>query len=266
MMKKIAIALVLCFSVAALAQSTGSYTFDGKSWWEYVKVIADDNMEGRLTGSEGEKRAQAYIVEQIKKDGLRPAGANGFYQQVKLVESKVDEAHSSFALVRDGKAETLVLGDELALSARLDGGSRRGTARVRGIRAQYSGEELQRPDGRPEGQGRRDLRWISLRYADRVGLALSIPGGTLEGDEGCRSGGGDFDSQPRGDGHPMDTYQGQSRAAFHAHCRFGRDGRREVGRVFQPGLGTKAVRRIGTHLRRNRRAGCQALSPCRIFP
>ena len=123
MMKKIAIALVLCFSVAALAQSTGSYTFDGKSWWEYVKVIADDNMEGRLTGSEGEKRAQAYIVEQIKKDGLRPAGANGFYQQVELVESKVDEAHSSFALVRDGKAETLVLGDELALSARLDGGS-----------------------------------------------------------------------------------------------------------------------------------------------
>lgn len=123
MMKKMAVALVLCASSAALAQATGSNTFDGKSWWEYVKVLADDNMEGRLTGSDGEKRAEAYVVEQIKKDGLRPAGTNGFYQSVPLVESKVDEAHSSFALVHDGKQEALALGDDLVLSARLDGGS-----------------------------------------------------------------------------------------------------------------------------------------------
>src|SRR5215471_9533623 len=66
----------------ALAQSEAPpkapFTFDGKSWWEHVKVITDDNMEGRETGSEGLKRAEAYIVEQAKSDGLKPAGNDGY--------------------------------------------------------------------------------------------------------------------------------------------------------------------------------------------
>jgi hypothetical protein len=49
--------------------------FDGKSWWEHVKVLADDNMEGRETGSEGLRKAEAYIVAQLKKDGLQGAGS-----------------------------------------------------------------------------------------------------------------------------------------------------------------------------------------------
>ena len=27
--------------------------FDGKTWWKHVQVLADDNMEGRETGSPG---------------------------------------------------------------------------------------------------------------------------------------------------------------------------------------------------------------------
>ena len=92
----------------ALAQSEVSrapFTFDGKSWWEHVKVIADDNMEGRETGSEGLKRAEAYIVEQAKSDGLKPAGNDGYYQKIKFIEGRLDEAQSSLALVRDGNTE-----------------------------------------------------------------------------------------------------------------------------------------------------------------
>lgn len=121
-MKRSIALFVVLLAGAAFAQTAGQYRFDGKQWWDYVKVLADDHMEGRQTGSEGEKRAQAYIVEQIKQDGLQPAGNDGFYQQVPLLESKLDEAHSIFALVRDGKAEPLALGDDLILSARLDGG------------------------------------------------------------------------------------------------------------------------------------------------
>ena len=51
--------------------------FDGKSWWEHVKVLADDNMEGRETGSPGLKRAEAYVVEQLKAAGIEPAGTSG---------------------------------------------------------------------------------------------------------------------------------------------------------------------------------------------
>lgn len=122
MTKKVTLAITVLLACAAVAQGPAPFSFDGKQWWDYVKVLADDNMEGRQTGSAGEKRAQEYVVEQVKADGLSPAGTNGFYQQVPLLESKVDEAHSSFALVRDGKAEPLALGDDLVLSARLDGG------------------------------------------------------------------------------------------------------------------------------------------------
>jgi Zn-dependent M28 family amino/carboxypeptidase len=82
-------------------------TFNGQSWWNYVKVLADDNMEGRDTGSEGLKRAEAYIVEQIKADGLQPAGTNGYYQPVKFIARRTLEKDSSLALFRDGKSEPL---------------------------------------------------------------------------------------------------------------------------------------------------------------
>ena len=121
-MKKAVTASILFFSLGAFAQSGKPFSFDGKQWWDYVKVLADDNMEGRQTGSEGEKRAQAYVVEQIKADGLQAAGTNGFYQEVPLLESKLDEGRSAFALVHDGTMQPLALGDDLVLSARLDGG------------------------------------------------------------------------------------------------------------------------------------------------
>ncbi len=94
-------------------------SFDGKSWWEYVKVLAADDMEGRETGSEGLRKAAAYIVEQLKKDGLQSAGINGFYQPVKLVSRQIDESGSSLALVRKDATEPLVLGEDAYLSTRV---------------------------------------------------------------------------------------------------------------------------------------------------
>src|SRR4030095_8910994 len=100
----------LLITASAFAQSnTQSVTpkFDGQSWWNYVKVLADDNMEGRNTGSEGLKRAEAYIVKQLQADGLQPAGTDGYYQPVKLIARRVLENESSLALFHDGKSEPL---------------------------------------------------------------------------------------------------------------------------------------------------------------
>jgi len=58
---------VVLLSVAAGAQSATH--FDGKSWWDTVKVLADDRFAGRETGSRGEQQAQAYIVDQLKAIG-----------------------------------------------------------------------------------------------------------------------------------------------------------------------------------------------------
>src|SRR5271166_5717057 len=126
MLKRIAILLFL--STALIAKNTQNTparaattpNFDGKSWWEYVKVLAADDMEGRETGSEGLRKAAAYIVEQLKTDGLDPAGVNGFYQPVKLMSRQIDESGSSLALVRNGKDEPLVLGEDAMFSTRVD--------------------------------------------------------------------------------------------------------------------------------------------------
>src|SRR5579864_4228942 len=112
--------LIATLLAAAAAAQTAQSHFDGKSWWNYVKVLADDNMEGRNTGSPGLQRAQAYVVQQLKRLGVEPAGVNGYYQPVKFVSRQLDEKDSSVTLLRDGKPEPLVLGEDAELSTRVD--------------------------------------------------------------------------------------------------------------------------------------------------
>jgi Zn-dependent M28 family amino/carboxypeptidase len=114
------IAVILGLVPSLLTAQSAQQHFDGQTWWSHVKVLADDNMEGRETGSAGLRRAQAYIVEQLTHAGLQPAGVNGFYQPVKLVQRQIDEKNSSAALVRDGKTEPLVLGEDAFFSTRGD--------------------------------------------------------------------------------------------------------------------------------------------------
>jgi Zn-dependent M28 family amino/carboxypeptidase len=94
--------------------------FDGQTWWEHVKVVADDRMEGRETGSEGVRKAEAYVVEQLVKAGVQPGGTNGFYQPVKFISRQIVEKDSSIALVRNGIVEPLVLGDDAYFNTRVD--------------------------------------------------------------------------------------------------------------------------------------------------
>lgn len=116
--------LPLLLAILGTAPSNTNY-FDGKSWWEHVKVLADDNMEGRETGSEGLRRAEAYIVAQLKTDGLQAAGSKeqggtSFYQPVKFESRQIVEKDSSLALVRDGKEKMLTLGEDAMFSTRVD--------------------------------------------------------------------------------------------------------------------------------------------------
>src|SRR5687767_15715073 len=61
-----------------------------RRWWSHVRALADDRMRGRDTGSDGYRRAAAYVVDQFTRAGLDPAGDSagpgqaGFYQRVPL--------------------------------------------------------------------------------------------------------------------------------------------------------------------------------------
>ena len=103
---------------SASAQTPAQSHFDGTTWWNHVKVLADDNMEGRETGSDGLKRAQSYVVDQLKKSGLEPAGIDGFYQPVKFIQRQVNESDSNASLIQNGKPLVLVPGDDILFSSK----------------------------------------------------------------------------------------------------------------------------------------------------
>ena len=48
---------------------------------EDVAFLADDKLEGRQTGTEGEKAAAEYIAKRFKDLGLEPKGTNGYFQE-----------------------------------------------------------------------------------------------------------------------------------------------------------------------------------------
>src|ERR1700726_4001850 len=112
--------LVACLLLAVSAPSQVSAHFDGKTWWDAVKVLAADDMEGRETGSKGLEKAEAYIVTQLQQAGLQPCGSDGFYQPVNLQSRQIVEKDSSLALIRDGKAEPLTLGEDAFFGTRVD--------------------------------------------------------------------------------------------------------------------------------------------------
>jgi len=120
MLKKLLPVAILLVAISALSQPTAPDHFDGKTWWDYVKVLADDNMEGRETGSAGLRRAEAYIVEQLKRAGLQPAGTDGYYQSAKFKSRQIIEKDSGLALIRNGTVEPLPLGEDAFFNTRVD--------------------------------------------------------------------------------------------------------------------------------------------------
>ncbi len=83
-------------------------------------MLAADDMEGRETGSASLKRAEAYVVDQLKLNGLEPAGATGYYQSMAFESRQIDEKNSSLSLINKGNVETLTLGEDAIFSTRVD--------------------------------------------------------------------------------------------------------------------------------------------------
>src|SRR5438552_15397759 len=113
-MRRLLATIAFCVCAALVARA------DADRWWSYVKVLGDDSMEGRNTGSAGHKRAAEYVAAQFEKAGLEPAGTDGFIQPIKFHTRRIVESGSSLALVRDGRTEPLALGADATISVRTD--------------------------------------------------------------------------------------------------------------------------------------------------
>ncbi|MDY2586208.1 M28 family peptidase [Winogradskyella aquimaris] len=75
-MKKIVFLVLLAFAFACKKEARVA---DNKIK-EDVYFLADDKLEGRQTGTEGERKASEYLVKRFKEIGLEPKGTEGFLQ------------------------------------------------------------------------------------------------------------------------------------------------------------------------------------------
>ena len=161
---RLLIVLPSCFLLAAATD----YTAEGDRWWAHIKYLASDDLEGRNTGTEGHRKAAAYIAGEFERSGLKPAGTSGYMQPMKLNVSQIDESHSSLELIRNGKAQPLKLGTDAVFSLRSS------TADHTEAQAVFVGYGLQVPEKNYD-----DLAGIDLKGKIAVTLAggpSNIPG------------------------------------------------------------------------------------------
>jgi len=112
--------LFLLPSAACLLIAATDFTAEGKRWWSHIEYLASDDLKGRDTGSEGHLKAARYVAGEFERSGLKPAGTSGYFQPVKFEVKQIVDEKSSLELVRDGKAQRLMLGEDANLSMRGD--------------------------------------------------------------------------------------------------------------------------------------------------
>jgi Peptidase family M28/PA domain len=82
-----------------------------------MRFLADDLLEGRGTGARGYDIAAAFVATRFEALGLAPGGdRDSYFQTVPLRSMRVDEARSSFTIVRAGKQISLKFRADMLLS------------------------------------------------------------------------------------------------------------------------------------------------------
>ncbi|MEX2260851.1 MAG: M20/M25/M40 family metallo-hydrolase [Bryobacteraceae bacterium] len=111
--------LALAGALAVQAAIAGDLASEAHRWWAHVAYLADDKLEGRNAGSPGHRKAAEYVAGEFQRLGLRPAGASGYLQPVRLESRRLIPEKSSLALVRNGASETLKLGGDAIIGTRI---------------------------------------------------------------------------------------------------------------------------------------------------
>src|SRR5262245_61456469 len=118
-----AFALAVLAATPIAAQGPSPVGDEQTRWWTHVKTLADDSFEGRQTGSDGYRKAAAYVAEQFERAGLKSAGTKNYFQAVQFTRRRIVEAESQVALVQGGNAgkeDVLRFGDDITINLRAE--------------------------------------------------------------------------------------------------------------------------------------------------
>ncbi|HKA19148.1 MAG TPA: M28 family metallopeptidase [Blastocatellia bacterium] len=113
-------ALIALFLGTMLTSAQNPAPNPAQQWWKHIQYLASDELSGRETGSEGHRRAAQYVATAFQNAGLTPAGTNGYLQPVKFISRKVIEEQCRLAIVRNGKLEPILLGEEATFGMSID--------------------------------------------------------------------------------------------------------------------------------------------------
>jgi hypothetical protein len=116
--------VLLLISQAIPAQNSNRIDGPASEWLSHIQYLASDELAGRETGSEGHRKAAEYVAAAFKRAGLKPGGSSGsYFQQVQFVSRRIVEERSKLSLVRNGKEEPIVFGDDAVISSRVPRGA-----------------------------------------------------------------------------------------------------------------------------------------------
>ena len=108
MIKKLLLgSAITAMTFAAIAHNhvTTEQTFnpDTQRIKSHLFFLADDLLEGRDTGSRGHEIAALYIATEFAKYGLKPAGTDGYIQNVSFRKANLVQESPTFTFTKDGE-------------------------------------------------------------------------------------------------------------------------------------------------------------------
>jgi hypothetical protein len=118
----ITFSVILLFLSSCATKRSVAPVVDGIQIKKDISFLADDALEGRRTGTEGEVKAAIYIANRFKALGLAPKGTDGYFQEFSTRKKSNPHAQSTtdsdplitgrnvIGGIDNGAAQTIVIG------------------------------------------------------------------------------------------------------------------------------------------------------------
>lgn len=138
---------------------TAENTIRATNLLEDVSKIASDEFEGRGAGSEGDRKARAYLAGRLAEMGYQPLFENDSYEQaVEIIGLTVQDPPDMHFTASDGSSASYHFGDEYMVMA----GSQKTEISVRDAEVVFVGYGIQAPEE----------NWDDFKDADLSGKIL----------------------------------------------------------------------------------------------
>ena len=111
----------MLLATIVVAQGTQPANEEEARWWRHVKVLADDALEGRQTGSEGYRKAAGVRRLAFREGGAEAGRLEGVPAEREHLRSDASSrTNHAWRLVRDGNEEVLQFGSDVTINLRAD--------------------------------------------------------------------------------------------------------------------------------------------------